>query len=101
MGTRGGVNDDASKGPQVNVSYDCAAGNGGHADTRPTPWVERARERDVSAVCISPLWRVVERPHRTEWMLVDPRGHIRCFGDLVRLRQVALRLNGAGVMPVT
>jgi hypothetical protein len=32
-------------------------------------------------------------------MLVDPRGRIRCFGDLVTLRQVASRLNGLGVMP--
>jgi hypothetical protein len=45
------------------------------------------------------LWRVVERPHRNDWMLVDPRGRIRCFGDLVTLRQVAMRLNGSGVVP--
>jgi hypothetical protein len=32
-------------------------------------------------------------------MLVDPRGRIRCFGDLVTLRQVASRLNGSGVTP--
>jgi hypothetical protein len=54
---------------------------------------------DLGAVCVSPLWRVVERPHWSEWMLVDPRGRIRCFGDLVTLRQVASRLNGAGVTP--
>jgi hypothetical protein len=54
---------------------------------------------DLGAVYVSHLWRVVERPHRTEWMLVDPRGRIRCFGDLVTLRQVASRLNGSGVTP--
>jgi hypothetical protein len=83
----------------VNVSYDRQAGNGVNEDARPTPPVDRAREMDPGAVCVSPLWRVVERPHRTEWMLVDPHGRIRCFGDLVTLRQVASRLNGLGVTP--
>jgi hypothetical protein len=32
-------------------------------------------------------------------MLVDPRGRIRCFGDLVTLRQVVTRLNVSGVVP--
>jgi hypothetical protein len=32
-------------------------------------------------------------------MLLDPRGRIRCFGDLATLRQVASRLNGSGVVP--
>jgi hypothetical protein len=98
-GKRGGVNDDESEGTKVNVSYDRQAGNRVHEDARPAPPVDRAREMDRGAVCVSPLWRVVERPHRTEWMLVDPHGRIRCFGDLVTLRQVASRLNGSGVTP--
>jgi hypothetical protein len=54
---------------------------------------------DLEAVNVSPLWHVVVRPHQTDWMLVDPRGRIRCFGDLATLRQVAMRLNGSGVVP--
>jgi hypothetical protein len=54
---------------------------------------------DLGGVSVSAVWRVVERPHWNEWMLVDPRGRIRCFGDLVTLRQVASRLNGSGVVP--
>jgi hypothetical protein len=98
-GKRGWVNDDESEGTTVNVSYDRQAGNGVHEDLCPTPPVDRARAMDPGAVCVSDLWRVVERPQRTEWMLVDPRGRIRCFGDLVTLRQVASRLNGSGVTP--
>jgi hypothetical protein len=98
-GKRGGVNDGESEGPKVNVSYDREAGNGVHEDARPTRPVDRVRAMDLGAVCVSPLWRVMERPHRTEWMLVDPRGRIRCFGDLVTLRQVASRLNRSGVKP--
>ena len=90
---------DVSEGTKVKVRYDQQAVSGAHEGARPTPPVDRARETDLRAVCICPLWRVVERPHRTEWMLVDPRGRIRCFGDLVTLRQVASRLNGSGVTP--
>ena len=99
-GKRGGVNDDESEGTKVNVSYDRQALNGAHRGARLTPPPrDREGEMDLGAVCVSPLWRVVERPHRTEWMLVDPRGRIRCFGDLVTLRHVASRLNGSGVTP--
>jgi hypothetical protein len=98
-GKRGAVNGDESEGTKVNVSYDRQAGNRVHEHARPTPPVDRAREMDPGAACVSTLWRVVERPHRTEWMLVDPRGRIRCFGDLVTLRQVASHLNGSGVTP--
>ena len=83
----------------MNVSYDRQALKGAHGDARPTPPIDREGEMDLGAVCVSPLWRVVERPYRTEWMLVDPHGRIRCFGDLVTLRQVASRLNGLGVTP--
>ena len=93
------MNDDESEGTKVNVSYDRQAGNRVHENARPTPPVDRAREMDPGAAYVSTLWRVVERPHRTEWMLVDPRGRIRCFGDLVTLRQVAWHLNGSGVAP--
>ena len=83
----------------MKVTYDQQALNGAHRGARPTPPIDREGEIDLEVVCVSPLWRVVERPHWTGWMLVDPRGHIRCFGDLVRLRQVASRLNGLGVTP--
>jgi hypothetical protein len=93
------VNDDESEGIKVNVRYDRQAVNGANEGARPTPPVDRTREMDLGAVCGSHLWRVVERPHQTEWMLVDPRGRIRCFGDLVTLRQVVTRLNVSGVVP--
>ena len=93
------MNDDENEGTTVNVSYDRQALKGAHGDARPTPPIDREGEMDLGAVCVSPLWRVVERPYRTEWMLVDPHGRIRCFGDLVTLRQVASRLNGLGVTP--
>ena len=83
----------------MKVRCDQHAAHGAHEGARPTPPVDRAREMDLEAVNVSPLWRVVERPHRTEWMLVDPRGRIRCFGDLVTLRQVVTRLNVLGVVP--
>jgi hypothetical protein len=99
-GKRGGGNDDETEGTTVNVSYDRQALNGAHRGARLTPPPrDREGEMDLGAVCVSPLWHVVERPHRTGWMLVDPRGRIRCFGDLVTLGQVASRLNGLGVMP--
>jgi hypothetical protein len=90
---------DEGEGTKVKGRYDHQAVKGAHEGARPTPPVDRAREMDLRAVCVSPLWRVVERPHRNEGMLVDPRGRIRCFGDLARLRQVVTRLNGSGVTP--
>jgi hypothetical protein len=54
---------------------------------------------DLEAMSVSSLWRVVARPHQTDWMLVDPHGRIRCFGGLATLRQVATRLNGSGLVP--
>jgi hypothetical protein len=93
------VNDDESEGTTVNVSYNQQAVNGAYGGARPAPPIDREGEMDLGAVCVSPVWHVVERPHRTEWMLVDPRGRIRCFGDLVTLRQVASHLNRLGVTP--
>ena len=83
------------------MGYDQQAAHAAHRGARLTLPVDRAREVDLEAVCVCALWRVVERPHRTEWMLVDPRGRIRCFGDLVTLRQVVARLNESGVVPAT
>jgi hypothetical protein len=83
----------------VNVSWDRQAVNGGHSGAHLTRPIDREGPMDLGAVRVSPVWHVVERPHRTEWMLVDPRGRIRCFGDLVTLRQVALHLNRLGVTP--
>ena len=83
----------------MKVTYDQQALNGAHRGARPTPPIDREGEMDLGVVCVSRLWRVVERPHRTEWMLVDPRGRTRCFGDLVTLRQVASHLNRLGVTP--
>jgi hypothetical protein len=95
------VNDDESEGTKVNVRYDQQAVNGARERARPISPVDRATVTDLGAVCGSHLWRVVERPSRTEWMIVDPRGRIRCFGDLVTLRQVVARLNESGVVPAT